>query len=218
MAAVTEPDPVLMSRLDAAREEAGEPLTREEVAEVIREVIGSMEGDISATDLRVYNELESLARYIQSARSEIAALRPDEIRQDHIPAATDELDAVVGATEDATGRILDAAEQIQTIAEGLEQPARDQLVDLVTGIFEASNFQDITGQRISKVVRTLKHIETKIDVLIAVLGEEVERAKEQAEGAGMPAAATDADLLNGPQLPGNANDQDEIDRLLASFD
>src|SRR3546814_114085 len=123
-----------------------------------------MEGYISAVDLQIYEELESLARYIQSARVEIAALRPDEIRQDHIPAATDELDAVVGATEEATGRILDAAEQIQTIAEGLDQAVQNQLVDLVTGIFEACNFQDITGQRISKVVRTLKHIETKIDV------------------------------------------------------
>src|SRR3546814_13202189 len=106
-----------------------------------------MEGYISAVDLRVYDELESLARYIQSARVEIAALRPDEIRQDHIPAATDELDAVVGATEEATGRILDAAEQIQTIAGGLDQAVQRQLVDLVTGIFEACNFQDIPGQR-----------------------------------------------------------------------
>src|SRR3546814_19418060 len=109
-----------------------------------------MEGYISAVDLRVYDELESLARYIQSARVEIAALRPDEIRQDHIPAATDELDAVVGATEEATGRILDAAEQIQTIAGGLDQAVQSQLVDLVTGIFEACNFQDITGQRTSR--------------------------------------------------------------------
>src|SRR3546814_5252059 len=128
MAATTGTDPALTSRLGIARAEAGQALSREEVATIVREVIGSMEGDISAVDLRVYDELESLARYIQSARVEIAALRPDEIRQDHIPAATDALDAVVGATEEATGRILDAAAQIQTIAGGLEQAVKSQMV------------------------------------------------------------------------------------------
>src|SRR3546814_2821323 len=72
MAATTGTDPALTSRLQIARAEAGQALPREEVATIVREVIGSMEGDISAVDLRVYDELESLARYIQSARVEIA--------------------------------------------------------------------------------------------------------------------------------------------------
>lgn len=211
-------DPSLVRRLDEARRESEKPLTREEIADVVAQVMGSMDGDITALDIRIYQELESLAGYIQTARSEIAAIRPDEIRLDHIPAATDELDAIVGATEEATGRILDAAEQIQTIAEGLEEPARSQLVDLSTGIFEASNFQDITGQRIGKVVRTLKHIETKIEALVGVLGEEVGRAQAAAQPVEESVAKGDETLLNGPQLPQNAIDQDEIDRLLASFD
>lgn len=211
-------DPSLVRRLDEARRESEKPLTREEIADIVAQVMGSMDGDITALDIRIYQELESLAGYIQTARSEIAAIRPDDIRLDHIPAATDELDAIVGATEEATGRILDAAEQIQTIAETLEEPARSQLFDLSTGIFEASNFQDITGQRIGKVVRTLKHIETKIEALVGVLGEEVGRAQATARPAEEPAAEGDEKLLNGPQLPQNAIDQDEIDRLLASFD
>lgn len=211
-------DPSLVRRLDEARRESEKPLTREEIADIVAQVMGSMDGDITALDIRIYQELESLAGYIQTARSEIAAIRPDDIRLDHIPAATDELDAIVGATEEATGRILDAAEQIQTIAEGLDEPARSQLFDLSTGIFEASNFQDITGQRIGKVVRTLKHIETKIEALVGVLGEEVGRAQATAQPVEESDAKGDEKLLNGPQLPQNAIDQDEIDRLLASFD
>ncbi len=210
---------VLKSRLDAARREADAPLDREEVAAIIAEVVGSMEGDISALDLKIYQELEELARYIRAAKAEIAAIRADKIGQDYILSATDELDAVVTATEEATGRILDAAEAIQTIAGDLDGATRDRIVDLVTGIFEASNFQDITGQRIQKVVTTLKHIETKIDAMVSALGEEVERVRSQAEAAADGAAAADDQtLLNGPQLPGAANDQAEIDRLLASFD
>jgi chemotaxis protein CheZ len=212
-------DPSLSARLDDARREAEAPLTRDDVAAIIADVIGSMEGDISALDLKIYQELEALSRYIQSAKAELAEIRADRIGQEYILSATDELDAVVNATEEATGQILDAAETIQMIAEGLDDPARDRIVELVTGIFEASNFQDITGQRITKVVTTLKHIEVKIDAMLNALGREVERVRSQADAAETKAAAeNDKDLLNGPQLPGSANDQAEIDRLLASFD
>lgn len=213
-------DPLLSSRLADAVAEAGQPLSREQVAEIISEVVGTMEGDVTAVDLKVYQELKSLAGYIETARAEIASIRPSELRDEYISSATDELDAVVDATEDATGRILDAAEHIQAIAEDVAEPARTKLIDLVTGIFEASNFQDITGQRISKVVRALKHIESKIGVLVTALGEEVQRAREQAADSGTEAAPaqSDKDLLNGPQMPDDAIDQDEIDRLMASFD
>ena len=213
-------DPMLSSRLADAAAEAGQPLSREQVAEIISEIVGTMEGDVTALDLKVYQELQSLAGYIEAARAEIASIRPTELRDEYISSATDELDAVVDATEEATGRILDAAEQIQTIAEDVAEPAQTKLIELVTGIFEASNFQDITGQRISKVVRALKHIESKIGVLVSALGEEVQRAREHAaESGGETAPAqSDKELLNGPQMPDNAIDQDEIDRLMASFD
>jgi chemotaxis protein CheZ len=211
-------DRALRAQLEAAHRQSKDPLTREQVAEIITEVVGSMEGDVSAIDLKLYHELESLAGYIQAARAEIAAIRPDEIREDYINSATDELDAVVNATEDATGRILDAAEQIQTVAGELDAPVQDRLIELVTAIFEASNFQDITGQRISKVVKTLKHIEQKIETLVQALGEEVGRAKLQSAAEAGAAAVAERELLNGPQLPSEAIDQSEIDRLLASFD
>lgn len=217
-------DPSLAVRIQAAQFEARQPMTRDEVAEVVTEVLSSMEGDVSAVDLKIYRELESLAQYIQAARAEIAAIRPEEISEAHIPLATDELDAVVVATEEATGRILDLAEQIQTVAEGLTEGPRDALIEHVTGIFEASNFQDITGQRITKVVKALKHIEAKVEALVGALGAEVAKAREgaaleDAEARQAPPLAHGADdLMNGPQLPSAAIDQDEIDRLLSEFD
>jgi chemotaxis protein CheZ len=199
-----------------ASDEAGRPVTREDVAEIVADVISRMVRNPSTIEIRLYGELEELVRFIRSAKAEIAAIRPNEIRDDYITAAADELDAVVGATEEATGRILDAAEQVQVIAKGLAEPARSQLVELATGIFEASNFQDVTGQRITKVVKTLKHIETKIGELVTLLGEDIDGVARpaQAEPAELPAE----ELMNGPQLPGQGIDQSEIDRLLASFD
>ena len=209
----------LADKLEQARQEAERPLSRIEVTEIITDVVMSMNGDLTPLDLKVYEELNGLASFIQAARHEIAEIRPQEIGEDYIPTATDELDAVVMSTEDATGRILDSAEQLMTIAGEQEEAVQERLTEIAMEIFEASNFQDITGQRITKVVRALKHIEAKIDALVGVLGEEVQRSKAEAESAPpQDDTATDSDLLNGPQLPQNAIDQDEIDRLLASFD
>ncbi|WP_029008962.1 protein phosphatase CheZ [Azospirillum halopraeferens] len=217
---------LLQQRLDAARIEAAQPLSREEVAEIVHGVVTSLGGDMSADDLRLYKELEGLARYIQSAKAELAALRPSDIRDQHIPNATDELDAVVGATEKATFAIFDACDRIGAVAGTLAPETAGTLNDAVTSIYEACNFQDVTGQRITKVVRTLKHIETQVDALLVAFGEDARHAAAAPSPA--PAAAPalaggrpddpDRHLLHGPQMPGNAIDQDEIDRLLASFD
>ncbi len=212
-------DDALTFRINQARAELAEPVTREEVQAVLEEVLGTLEGDITALDLKLYRELEGLARYIQTAKEEIAALQPQEISQTHLVTATDELDAVVGATEEATGEILDAVERIQTLSEGIsDDDLQGKLVDQTIRVFEACNFQDITGQRISKVVKALKHIEHKVNSLVAVLGEEVARTKAQDAEAQRGPLPSDEDLLNGPQLPSDAISQDEIDRLLAEFD
>lgn len=207
----------LQESLEAAAAEAAKPLTREEVTEIIQAVCATMEGDVSVTDLKLYGELQSLARYIQHAKQEIAAIRPDEISSSHIPSATDELDAVVGATEEATNQIMDACDAISDIATRVDSESGAALTQSVTSIFEACNFQDITGQRITKVVKTLKHIETKVEALLRAFGDEVEKAT-QAASATSGDLDFDSKLLNGPQLPSNAIDQDEIDKLLASFD
>nr|WP_295828494.1 protein phosphatase CheZ [uncultured Azospirillum sp.] len=228
--AVTE-QKLLRQRLDSAFAEAATPLSRDEVTDIVRNILGSMDGDISATDLRLYKEVVDLAKFIETAKQEIAALQPAEIRDEHIRTATDELDAVIGATEKATFAIFDACDAIGAIAGQTDADNSAKLNDQITKIYEACNFQDITGQRISKVVRTLKHIESKVDMIVAAFGSEVRQnhaprlAKLAAEGAEaavhyepMTEEEADKQLLHGPQMPGNAMDQDEIDRLLASFD
>jgi chemotaxis protein CheZ len=207
-------DPDLALRLDAIRQEYGDTVRIEDLGDIVHALLGSVSGDISAADLRLYHELSSLADYIHSARAEIAALRPDEIRSDFIPTATDELDAIVGATEAATNTILDAAEKLEGLLPVLEPDIAERLTEVTTSIYESCNFQDLTGQRITKVVRMLKAIEERVDTLIQVFGPEMTPAAQPVEKA----ALTDEDLLNGPQLPDNATNQAEIDRLLASFD
>lgn len=156
---------------------------------------------------RLFEELTRLARFIEAAKRDIAALHPDEIRQKHLPTAADELDAIVAATAEATGAILDAAEKLTAIGSTGSPEISDQVTEQVTRIFEACTFQDITGQRITKVIKTLKQIEAKVADLVQAFGD----APPPRHRAAAPAATGDAALLNGPQLPGAAASQSEID-------
>lgn len=204
----------LEGEIDGLVRRFGEAVPIERIAEVVHAVLTSASGELSAADLRLYHELESLAQYISSARAEIAALKPRAIRDDYIPAATDELDAIVAATEKATNDILDAAETIEQITGSLPPEAAQVVTDATTRIYEACNFQDITGQRITKVVKALQHIENEVAGVLTIFGHE-----GGARATAPKAAPTGEEgLLNGPQLPGAASRQEDVDALLASFD
>lgn len=204
----------IQQQVSSALAKAQEPLTRDQVAEIIKEVIGSVEADIAGTDVKFYREIEALARYIRTAKMEIAAIKPKDITAEHIPAATDQLDAVVGATEEATNKIMDECDQIGGIAGNLSPETNEQLTACITRIYEACNFQDLTGQRITKVVTALKHIEEKIQALLAALGEEIGSSDTASPPVGNNSPVdSEKALLNGPQLPGEGVSQDEIDKL-----
>jgi chemotaxis protein CheZ len=191
----------------------------EELVGIVEAVIDSIEGDMTAVGLKVYADIEALARYINTARAEIADLRPDDINSEHLPAATDELTAIVGATEQATHTIFEAVEGIEALTAKMDPEVAEQVSAAITSVFEACGFQDITGQRITKVVTALQKVESKVDALLHAFGDDIKRdgaprAPEKRTKAPSGAAARpDEELLNGPQLPENAISQDDIDAL-----
>ncbi len=188
----------------------GEP---EWVADVVRAVLVSLCGDVGETERGLLVEVEELGRTIANAKAEIAALGVDDITVCDIPFATDELDAIVAHTASATDAILESCEALDVVASGLDGAGAARLQDATTRIYEACSFQDVTGQRITKVVATLKAIEQKVAQIVAKFG-----AREPPWRRGAAAPDGEAALLNGPQLPAAAMDQSDIDRLLASFD
>ena len=187
----------------------------------VRAVLTTMAGDLTAKESALLAELEGLGRTIARAKAEIAALKVEDIRDAHIPSATDELDAIVEHTAHATNEILDCCETLEQLQSELSGEAADKLQGAVTRIYEACSFQDITGQRIGKVVTALKAIEGRIESVVSAAS-----GMPGPNAAPAPAAAPAHDnkrtegekLANGPQLPGAGVSQSEIDRLLASFD
>jgi chemotaxis protein CheZ len=199
--------------MPAARKGAKARAGAEKAVKVVSSVVPT------TREVELFAELESLASYIQSVKSEIADIRPDEVKENYLPLAADELDAIVDATAEATNAIMDAAEIIEQVAGKTTADVSGELRNATTRIYESCGFQDITGQRITKVVRALKNIEEKVDRLMAAFGGETApsaSAKKPEKKKDGP--ITDENLLEGPQLKNKGSSQEEVDALLASFD
>ena len=187
------------------------------IEQAVRQVLGSLAGDMTTTEASLLAELEALGNEVRRAKSEMAALRVDDIGASHIPRATDELDAVVEHTANATNEILDVCEGLEAMQARVAPAEAEKLASAVTRIYEACSFQDITGQRISKVVSALKAIEARVSSVTARFAPATELPPLIA-AVPITLATEGRALANGPQMPGAASSQAEIDKLLASFD
>jgi chemotaxis protein CheZ len=172
-----------------------------------------------ASDAVVRTEITQMVRTIGRTKSEIAAINHPMDEDDRLAHATGELDATLAATEMATQNILNASEKIEAhiaalaadLLEDADSLARlDHISAEVVGVIQACGFQDITGQRLSKVVKVLRHIERHILNIVDACGG-VEAFADTPVPVRM--TGTDADLMEGPQQEGQGLSQDDIDRL-----
>ncbi|PVB63232.1 chemotaxis protein [Labrenzia sp. 011] len=173
---------------------------------------GSMFDFLSTVQPAVTEELTAIARQITRMKEEISQLRANDMTTSKIPDAGRELDAIVEATENATNTIMETAEEIMG-ADTSDPVAYQELVsNKMINIFEACTFQDITGQRISKVVETLRFIDERVSSFISQLRipEDLEAAMEESADERRKREL----ILHGPQHTGEGVSQDDIDALL----
>ena len=166
-------------------------------------------------------ELDLIYDAINRTKREIAVLHGKSFDGNEMSKVTGELGAVVGGTEEATQQILEAAEAIDQAASALvkvnspdqQKILSEEISERVVAIFEACNFQDLTGQRISKVMTTMKFIENHITVMMDIWGG-VDAIRAHAPPI-IDDREGDAKLLNGPKLEGDAGhaSQNDIDAL-----
>ena len=178
---------------------------------IINSVLRKVSAPQTSWDRQVLQEVQALKSVIESLRQELRTIATSDITRDHVPGATDELDAVVLLTEEATNRIMNGCDQIQNDMADLPEAKQAQLQAHLIGIFEACTFQDISGQRIAKVIDALKKIDAKTHHMMNVLQAHFPDSATQTQG---DVRTGDAALLNGPQLPGQGISQDDIDRIL----
>jgi chemotaxis regulatin CheY-phosphate phosphatase CheZ len=176
-------------------------------------------GSLASRIAALRHELQDMSASISQARREIAAIKPAGAGKDRILSATNELDAIILSTEHASTEILSSAERILDLIGRLRAGAPVEAVaadieEEVTNVFTACSFQDLTGQRTTKVINALRYIEQRIAALIALWG------LSEADSENAPPAAEDGrpdgHLLHGPDSDGI--DQSQVDRLLAGDD
>ena len=171
-------------------------------------LVALMRGFFQQLDKRRSEEFRIIAGYIAKAKEEIREMRPHDISQDRIPTAGAELEAITRDTENATHAIMNSAEAIMGMSSS-DANYKASVDDEVMKIFEACSFQDITGQRVSKVVNVLKQIEERVAKLADTLGIDdsapTEMSAEEKRRHDL--------LLNGPAIGGPETKQDAIDAM-----
>jgi chemotaxis protein CheZ len=222
----------IMTELRAIRSQMASPVTGGNAAgETIGESVSRETAEAHAL-LETYRaqieqceklkvELDLIYDAISRTKREIAVLHGKSFNGEEMARVNGELGAVVGGTEEATQQILEAAEAIDQAASALtkvnspdqQKLLSEEIQERVVSIFEACNFQDLTGQRIKKVMTTMKFIENHITVMMDIWGG-VDAIKAHAPPI-VDTREGDEKLLNGPKLEddvGHAS-QDDIDAL-----
>lgn len=167
---------------------------------------------------RLASDLHEMRDAISTTKSEVADLQTSPSGATGMHRAASELDAVSSAAERATTTILTAVEEIELSANLIRTATHEAgrvdatavILDRVLVLYETCNFQDIAGQRIRKVVTTMKFVEERLDRVITAWGDHLGRARPSGE----PMSTA---LLGGPSLPGDQGhvSQSDVDAYFA---
>ncbi len=214
MAMLNDIKTMLGNNVERPVEPAAIPATDAEEIKNALEVISQLK---EIQELR--SELNEIHEAIEDTKKEILLLHNKGTDGEKISRASDELSAIVLGTEDATEAILDATEIIDQNARNLaalltqesENNMASDIQDQVMKIFEACNFQDLTGQRISKVIKTFSFVENRVVHMMEIWG-----GISSFDNINLPEPEDhESNLLNGPALDTDSDiaDQSDIDAL-----
>lgn len=149
-------------------------------------------------------QLESVLAQFSSLKTEISNISKEVLDKNFVPSIIMDLRSVIIQTEKSVTGILDVCDEINELSKGInDRNLREALIIKSTRILESCNFQDLTGQRIQKIVHHLSEIESIIYKMLHFLKPDF-KLKYQTKKD---------ELLNGPQSAENAPSQDSIDAL-----
>lgn len=178
----------------------------------------------------IYKEINAVKR--DTGSSQVTAQDADRLFTE----ASDQLDAILKSTETATVQIMDIVEDFQeNLAKttalvdsfrsgGASKKAVEELAAMnaaanekMTEIMTALSFQDLTGQRIKRVIQALQHIERTVFEVYISTGLQ-EKARDEKPERDMEEIQAEAQQkmseLKGPQA---GTSQGDVDDLLAQL-
>jgi len=179
-------------------------------------------GDTGSVDKKLQSEIFNLIHYIDRLRKEIAGIAQEKNSQTRFESMADRLDAIMGSTADATDTILSAMESIDEAVDKIRAHPEPKEIDALcnsisaksAAAMEACSFQDLTGQRVTKVVGSLRFVEERISSMSELCGrKEIESLSQEMDYEGDVDQEDGGVALEGPQKAGDAVSQADIDAL-----
>ena len=184
--------------------------------------MNAQNGAVGPIDAKLQSEVYNLIHYIDRLRKEIAGIAQEKNSQTRFEGMADRLDAIIGSTAEATDTILSAMEDLDNLVDKIrahpDAAEIDSLCDKITAnttkAMEACSFQDLTGQRVSKVIGSLRFVEERVNSMADLCGrEEIDSLSQEMSYDGDVDTVDDGVALEGPQRNGEAISQDDIDAL-----
>ncbi len=203
--ALSQPLKQIFSGLKA---EAGSETHIVDILDLFGKIVGCLQDTATRLDSATAQELAKIKARIGDSVDKVTHLSSWDRSRLH--EAGCELDAVVTATETATNTIMENAEVILEADATTPETYAETVNAAVMQIFEACSFQDITGQRIAKVVGILGDIENRLSEILDAIG--IIQPSEETPLSDAEKRKQDL-LLYGPAKEGEGATQDEIDAL-----
>lgn len=201
-----------------------------ELLDVTREMANGNYSRAIESDL--YGELGELARYINMTFKKLQTLEPNiKLSSEKIPLAASQLSDITRATEEATNRIMELTEKVldnhDLISSGIERVKcsnrldksnigeldklvsnnKESLIEIITCL----SFQDLTGQKINKIMEMMREVESRILELIVTFGLKANSEKGNMDEVTSP-------ILNELKKPVSDDlKQDLVDDMLKKF-
>ncbi len=177
---------------------------------------------MQGSDAKLKSEISNLVQYIRRFRQEISHMYQRHNDQTHFEGMADQLDAITLATENATNVILSSVEEISEIANKIKNVSDiselpelcDKLNHHSVEAMESCVFQDITGQRVGKIINSMRFVEERVESLAEIWGKDDIDDAAINLGDQADEMSEDDKLLQGPKLNKHASiSQDDIDSL-----
>ena len=195
-----------LKKLKGLQEQNNGVIDTNNIDEIIKQFLELIGSHLtSAKEQEVYHQIEMIQAKFISLKRDISNISLEILDDNFIPDITMDLRSVILQTEKSVTNILDVADEISALCSKVQDfSIRNELMIKSTRILELCNFQDLTGQRIQKIVHHLTEIESVIYKMLHAL---------RPESNLRSVSSSTTSLLNGPQKEENSPSQSDIDDL-----
>ena len=177
----------------------------------IPQATDQLEGVIETTEMaanKIMDNLENMQQNIGGMKKVFTSLREGTI----VIPGHDKTDHDIRINEKSV-------KNISPVIEYMESSTKDYL-SLITDSFTQMSFQDLTGQRIKRIITLVNEIEEKIKGMVISFGIKInamEKNPHISQDELQKAVDEKVEELSGPQRQGHGLDQAGIDDLLANL-